>query len=86
MFSVQNVLIFSAHSSMILSCILMLRAFLTAIPQPSWPGQPRMTLRLISIPSCSIVLQVSGASITFGGVSSALIAGSEFVKGLGGAV
>ncbi len=29
---------------------------------------------------------VSGASITFGGVSSALIAGSEFVKGLGGAV
>ena len=29
---------------------------------------------------------VSGASITFGGVSSALINGSEFVKGLGGAV
>lgn len=29
---------------------------------------------------------VSGASITFSGVSSALIAGSEFVKGLGGAV
>ena len=29
---------------------------------------------------------VSGASVTFGGVSSALISGSEFVKGLGGAV
>ncbi len=29
---------------------------------------------------------VSGASITFGGVSSALINGSDFVKGLGGAV
>ena len=29
---------------------------------------------------------VSGASVTFGGVSSALISGSDFVKGLGGAV
>ncbi len=29
---------------------------------------------------------VSGASVTFGGISSALISGSDFVKGLGGAV